>query len=311
MYETFERMWVSFMDSPRFRHFSGRGAGAKLFESQAYRRAYLAKNYLTSGYSALSNGTAVRDVRTFCLFVGHNKSGTSLLGSLLDAHPNVILADEVGALAYVAAGFRREQIFHLLLRGSRRERLKGRVTARRLKAYSFLVPGQWQGTYRKLEVIGDGTAGSSTQRFAKDPTLLPRLRERMGPVEVKFIQMIRNPYDPISVMMVRGKRSFENALAHYFANAETMVGLRKTLDDGQLLAVRYEDFVAEPTSYLAQVCSFLGLEAADDYLQACAGILYPAADHWRHLVKWDRRMIQAVADKMAQYEFLGGYAFDH
>src|SRR4029453_2453243 len=67
-------------------------------------------------------------VRTFCFFVGHNKSGTSLLGGLLDAHRHIVLADEVDALRYVEAVFAREQIFHLLERGSRSEARKGRVT---------------------------------------------------------------------------------------------------------------------------------------------------------------------------------------
>jgi hypothetical protein len=54
------------------------------------------------------------------MFVGHNKSGTSMVGSLLDAHPEVILSDEADALDYVRAGFSREQIFHILLGQSRR-----------------------------------------------------------------------------------------------------------------------------------------------------------------------------------------------
>ncbi len=310
MYRTYERVWVSFLNSNGFRRFAKQGVGSLVFRSPAYRRLHLAKNYLASYYDCLRDPTAFADVKTFCLFVGHNKSGTSLIGSLLDAHPNVILADEVHALEYVSAGFRRDQLFHILLRGSRREFLKGRVTARRLTPYSYLVPGQWQGRYSTLRVIGDGASGSATQRFAKEPDLLQRVRNAMGAIDVKFIQVIRNPYDPISVMMVRGKRTFENAIDHYFANCDTLVELRKRLDSSSLLAVRYEDFVSQPEIRLSQLCRYLGIEPGDDYLKACGSILHKSPDRNRQMVTWDSRWIGVVKGKMAQYDFLQGYSFE-
>jgi hypothetical protein len=42
-------------------------------------------------------------VRTFVLFVGYPRSGHSLIGSIMDAHPNIIIAHEVlAALRHVA-----------------------------------------------------------------------------------------------------------------------------------------------------------------------------------------------------------------
>lgn len=309
MYSAFERFWVSLIDSDQFRRFTGRGKGALVLRTGAYRNMRLAKNYVTSYYTCLKNPALFKDVEAFCLFIGHNKSGTSMLGALLDAHPNVILSDEVRALEYAAAGFRREQIFHLLVRGSRREFLKGRVTARRLTPYSYLVPGQWQGRYSTLRIIGDGAAGSTTRRFAADPALLPRLQRVMAPVQVRFIQVIRNPYDPISVSIVRGGRSFEGAVAHYFSNCETLVSLRAQLNDAALLAVRYEDFVRQPEEHLTRLCRYLGIEAEDDYVQACRSILRPAPDRSRDMVRWDSKWIDAVKEKIAQYDFLEGYSF--
>jgi hypothetical protein len=251
-----------------------------------------------------------KDVRTYCLFVGHNKSGTSMVGSLLDAHPEVILSDEADALDYVRAGFSREQIFHILLRQSRREARKGRVTARRLQPYSYLVPGQWQGRYRSLRVIGDSTAGSSTRRLAVEPGLLDRLQTVMGEAEVKVIQIIRNPYDPISAMMVRGGRSFENAIETYFSYCETLAGLRERLDSSRLFPVRYEDFVRKGEEKLAAICNFLGVAAEPDYIRACTGILHVAPATHRQLVDWDAGHIARVAGEIKRFDFLDGYNFE-
>jgi hypothetical protein len=133
----------------------------------------------------------------------------------------------------------------------------------------------------------------------------------MGGTQVKFIQVIRNPYDPISVMMVRGKRTFENAIEHYFSNCETLVELRKSLSSSDLCAVKYEDFIRYPEISLGEICGFLGLEAGDDYLKACTGILYKTPDKSRHMVEWDARWIEAVKARIEKYDFLYGYSYEN
>lgn len=54
-----------------------------------------------------------------------------MTGSLLDTHPNNILADEADAHRYVVAGFNEHQIFQILPRPSRRHAMIEPVTARR------------------------------------------------------------------------------------------------------------------------------------------------------------------------------------
>lgn len=304
-----EKLWVSFVDSEQFRKFARQGIGRYLLRSNAFRNLRFTKNNLSSSIASFVQPALFKDVKTLCLFVGHNKSGTSMLGSLLDAHPNIILADEVGALDYLSAGFKRAQIFHLLLRGSRRELLKGRVTARRLTPYSYLVPGQWQGRYTELKVIGDGKAGSSTQHFARDPQLMYRLFSVMADVNVKLIQVVRNPFDVISVMMVRGKRTFANSINHYFTSCENLNGLRTRMKD-HLLAVHYEDFVTYPEANLIRICEFLEVEPHPDYLQACAGILHETPDRSRDMVEWTPKWKKVVEDKLTKYDFLQGYNFE-
>ena len=39
------------------------------------------------------------------MFIGYPRSGHSLIGSLLDVHPNAIVAHELDALKFVGAGF--------------------------------------------------------------------------------------------------------------------------------------------------------------------------------------------------------------
>src|SRR5262245_36859172 len=77
------------------------------------------QRYVVSALGGLARRRTFAAVETFCLFVGYPRSGHSIIGSLLDAHPNAIIADELDALKYVQAGFNQNQLFYLLLRNSR------------------------------------------------------------------------------------------------------------------------------------------------------------------------------------------------
>lgn len=294
------------VDSDAFRWVAKRGPTRVIFRSGAYRRLDLARRKAWAARAARRE-QPFGEVRTFVCFVGHNKSGTSMLGALLDAHPRMVVSDEVDALGYVDLGFRRDELFHLLLRGSRTEARKGRVTARRLEPYSYLVPGWYQGTADSPVVVGDSTSGTSTRRIGADPALLDRLRTLVG-VDVRLIQVVRNPFDPIAVMMVRGGRTFDDAVDRYFRACSTLRDLRGRAGPGELLAVRYEDFCADSAGHLARVCEFLGVPADARYLAACSSIIRTEPARDRDRVEWSADAIRTVERRIADFDFLEGYS---
>ncbi|HEY3168098.1 MAG TPA: hypothetical protein VGK57_12760, partial [Candidatus Binatia bacterium] len=151
--------------------------------------------YAMSALGSLVKKRHFNRVQSFCLFIGYPRSGHTLIGSLLDAHSNAVIADELDALKYIQAGFSRDQLFYLLLRGSRRAAKAGRQRT----GYSYYVPGQWQGRFDKLRVIGDKAGGASAIRLAAFPFLLDTLSNGFN-TRLKFIHVTRNPYDVISTM---------------------------------------------------------------------------------------------------------------
>jgi hypothetical protein len=308
--KTIEERWVSVIDSETWRRGMRSRAGSTLLGSRPYRAADTARRFVSTSLQSARDPGRFLNVETICLFVGHVKSGGTLIGALLDAHPNAVVADEIDVLRYLSAGFRREQIFELLLKGSRREARKGRVTARRLEPYSLEVPMQWQGRYDVLRVIGESRAGPTTRRFGHEPQLLARLYERMGEVRPRFLHVVRNPYDPIAAMIVRGKRSFPDAISDYARQCRTLLELRERIDPADLLTVAYEDFVRGPQEGIGRVCGFLGLEASDDYRTACASIVDPAFRPERLRVEWRPQHIDAVRAMIEQVVFLDRYAVD-
>lgn len=298
------------IDSQTWRRLMRSPAGARTSGSRPFRAADSARRYAVTSVQRARSPGRFRDVRTLCTFIGHVKSGGTLLGALLDAHPQALVADEVDVLRYVAAGFHRDQIFHLLEKGSRREARKGRVTARRLDPYSLAVPGGWQGRSHELRVIGESRAGPTTRRLGRDPALLEKLERRMGAVRPLFIHVVRDPLDPISAMVVRGKRTLEEAIADYAGQCRTLVELRGRIAPERLLTVEYETFVRDPIDGLRTTCRFLGLEPDPRYLDTCTAIVDPSSPGERRMIEWSTEQVEAVHQLIAGTAFLDRYRRD-
>lgn len=246
-------------------------------------------------------------LRIYCMFVGYPRSGHSIVGSLLDAHSNIVIAHEFDALRYVRAGFGKRQIFHLLLDQSERFTASGRVWT----GYTYVVPGQWQGKFEDLHVIGDKKGGVSTLRLRDDPTLLDRLRDTVQ-LPVKVIHVVRNPYDNVATMTTSKQKGpkLEDNIAHYRAMCETVDRVRSQLDEGSLLEVRHESLIASPRNQIAELCEFLMVSAPSDYVDACAGTVLQSPSRTRHKITWNDSTRAQVEELVERFEFLAGYGFE-
>jgi len=283
-----------------------RGFTGRLRTSYSLARLYIESNRLARLHPDLFG-----DVQTYCLFLGHARSGGSLAGALLDAHPNAVIADEVDVFQYLRAGFSKGQIFHILLARSRQQAEKGHTKpGQDQKNYSYAVPGQWQGRYDRLEVIGNRKAGISTQRIGRDPALFDLLQEVLGAIQLKVVVVLRNPYDTISTMNIRSGRELTNGLQQYFANCQTIQEIQSKLPAERQFVVRHEELLSNPDGSLLQLCRFLNLKEDDAYLRACAAILYKSPAASRHKVKWKEEDVFFVKKHIDKYAFLNGYSYE-
>src|SRR5687768_14904123 len=104
------------------------------------------------------------ELRTFCCFIGHGRSGGTLVGALLNAHPNVVMSNELNALRRLRLGMSALDLFRLIYLVSKRQAQRGSMGG---GGYSYEVPNQWQGKHKELTVIGDRKAGATAYEIVR------------------------------------------------------------------------------------------------------------------------------------------------
>jgi len=268
-----------------------------------------ARDYVVSAWSGARRRSDFESVASYVMFIGHARSGSTLVGSLLDAHPDAVLAHELDALRYVRWGVRREQLFQLILESDRR--FTEQRSSRTQQGYSFEVSGMWQGRFRQLVVVGDKHAGTSTRTLRSHPDLLDKVRQLVG-VPLRLIHVVRNPWDNIATIAKRSDRELAVATRSYFRRCETIqtIKARATDDTLSLRHVRHEAVMGEPKATLAELCRFVGLEPADDYLAACDAIVYETPHRSRKDASWTDELVEDIGRQAAGFDFLAGYSFD-
>jgi hypothetical protein len=269
-----------------------------------------AKRYLSSLLLARKN-PSFADLEHFCFFIGYARSGHTLVGSMLDAHPEAVIAHELDAVNYVRHHFTRAQLFALLLERDLLFSSLGSTWA----GYQYEVPSQYQGRYERLRVLGDKRGNSAALEIARWPELLDRVR-RVVRVPIRVVHVTRNPFDNIATAARRHRfplpdvSAVTQATTWYEQSCEAVAKVRGLLDPSELIDFRYESFLEQPASSLAELCRFVGVEPGDAYLEACSGLVWPSAKKTRDSVEWTEAEREEVERLIERYDLLDSYSFD-
>jgi len=249
-------------------------------------------------------------VERYVMFAGYPRSGHSLVGSLLNAHPDVVVAHELDALRYVQARFSRAQLLALLLERDREfEAVHDRAPGR----YDYRVPGQWQGRVRTLRVLGDKKGGATSGRLARSPHLLERLRATVR-MPLRIVHVVRSPFDNIAAIhrMEHRRKGFtlERSAEAYFELAQVNAALEQRVASEEWLELAHDDVVEEPEATMQRLCEFLGVEPDPSYVRDCAAIVYPSAHRTRDDAPWTPELVDEVRRRAREFSFLERFAED-
>lgn len=260
--------------------------------------------YLLSAIGGWRNRARYRDLRSFVLFIGNGRCGTSLLGSLLNAHRHVCIGHELNALRYVARGYRRNQLLWLSVK---QDTIFGQI-GRHWTGYGYEVPNQWQGRFEKLLVLGDKKAGLTSTMLGERPELLQKLEGRIR-LPLRIIHLVRHPQNVITTMHRKQGWALDEAADLFFQRCETNWRLMNERPD-TVRTLYLEALIAAPQRHLAELCCFLGVEPLDDYLRDAARIVFQKPRQSRSAVPWPAELLRSVERRAAAYPYLAHYAVE-
>jgi hypothetical protein len=244
------------------------------------------------------------DIERYCQFIGFPYSGHTLIGSLLNSHPDVVVAHEADALGMVAAGASRDALFEGLLRAEWRF-ADGNF---RWWGYDYSVPGQWQGRYRRLRVIGDKKGGRSARRLQADPSLLGRLRTTVS-MPLRLVVNTRHPYDNIARIASRKRLGLDEAIGLFFVFAEGVEQALGQAGPGEAILFQHEDFIADPSGWMSRLAAFLEVEQSGEWADACAARVFESPRRARDEADWSAPRRERVRAEAARYRFLQDYEY--
>lgn len=250
------------------------------------------------------------EVESFCLFLGYTRSGHSLVGTVLDAHPQTNIAHETeifvaergqpptGELRYAD----RNRMYRRLIGKATRSRRLGRRGRRRKERPNPIIPNADNGQFTELKVIGTSRAQENALIWNDHPDAFERLQELVG-VPLRFVHVYRSPWDNISSMM----RVHESRAILRFRRRVEIIQQFKERSGMPVHDVALEDLVTQPAQTITDLVGFFGLDAPTDYVANCSAIFDAKPHASRAEQEWSRGEIAAVQQMMKTAPWLARY----
>ena len=317
----------------RMKEFADYAQGRNL-KSYWEHRKNMKKNVEVHYRSETLPNSVINHVHRFLFFVGYARSGHSIIASMLDAHPNVVIAHEYALFVKwehePAQHSNKTWLFNALYNNSRFSVYRGLRTQHALKkGYTLAIPGSWQGRYDPssgISVIGDKSGGMTAQVFRKNRkhfiSLYQDLQDTVQ-MPIHVIHVVRNPYDNIATMLLynehqkfsvnethkyEDEEGLDNQINSYFHQVRSVVEM---IDELQLKVteVHSKEFIANPKATLRRLCLTLHIDCSAEYLHTCAERTFASESRSRSLVKWTPSLIDKVYHNMQKYKHLHRYSF--
>ena len=261
----------------------------------------------------------IESVKRFVFFIGYARSGHSIVASLLDAHPNIIMSHEFNLFRAWTSHegeklSNKAYLYNKLWINSCNALRSWRSKEDSRKGYSLNIKSPWQGNFKNLQVIGDKSGAVTTQMYSnsseKFDKVLNRLTKTVN-VPIKVIHVVRNPYDIASTRLLYadavGQSKLNATTQHKLCSIQhlekqvnrtiilsTRVHNFLTTTSLDVLDVHLVDIIEDPGRALQTLCTFLGVDCTTDYINTCANKLYKKVARTRDTVIWPEWLIDKI-----------------
>ena len=279
------------------------------------------------------------NIKTFVFFVGIGRSGHSIIGSLLDSHPHMVVAHESNLFFRLAHGqlsLTKPVIFNDLWKNTRDSILDNGLRAKSTngKGYTLFIDDLYQGRYVDyIEVIGDKKGRGTTEILDRQPDKWLHIYNTLKShvTTMKGIHVIRNPYDNIATLAFF---EFDNVTKENFGDIKNSnktfkfeshvitdvinayFRLQRAIQKGirtynlDIIVIHNKNVILEPKNTLIKLCNFLQVTCSNEYLQICTNKIYKAESKTRHMIEWTTEQLRVIQQNIDKFSWFEGYNFN-
>lgn len=227
-------------------------------------------------------------IRIELFFIGAPRSGTTLLGQVLNQHPNVLISTEHRLLDKVLV---KKLPFDETLREAATRAYQTFLAGLEKDPYFHKRLGQYQSNWSKtshlahqpefkkrtIEVAGDKKAGGTAMLFHEKPEAFRILLESRP--QMKFVHIYRDPISAAtSLQKSHGIKSTRSAIEHILHTNEAAFRLKEEFPD-RYFGLQYEKLLADPAKQLASLLGWLELPVDNVWLNKTSVLFNPPTDH--------------------------------
>ncbi len=229
----------------------------------------VARRILVDPGGAIDTGS-----RTVLLFIGSPRTGSTLLGQILNYHPQCLISFEENVVGRHLVKFVSfEKLLVCMAKSARETFEKGLEKTGRMNAgvyqprWSSFADLRTSPDFKKrdIAVVGDKKAGGTAMAVRDHPETFIRLIKNNP--SFKLLQVIRNPITAaLSYMKSHAIDSFEEACSHIVETTGVAYGMTRLFPQ-QSFTVFYEDLLEHPEKTLTGLCGFLTIQVSSSWLE--------------------------------------------
>lgn len=235
----------------------------------------------------------------FVVFIGNPRSGTTLVRTLLDAHPSIKISNEVDVLKLLKAGKKWNTIIGKVILNSNNFLKKPIWTG-----YSYKIKNQYNK--KSIKILGDKKSAKSTKILVKEPRFFLEFQQLI-PVPVLFIHCVRHPYDVISTKTRHNQKSITENSEQYFFMENSAAKISSLAGSRRYKRIYHEDLISNPFKTLKDLLNSLDLTTETQYYESCQKLIYKSPNYSRFSSNWTRKDLEIVEQEVLNCEHLSYY----
>ena len=279
----------------------------------------------------------IAKIKSYLYFIGHAHSGHSIVGSILDSHPHIVVSHEYDVFNKLSGNRScdsKECLFNALWKNSCMSITSGWRNAKKVnkKGYTLTIDNLYQDAYQSyIDVIGDKKGGGTGMMYAHNhdrfESTLDKLKSIVS-LPIKVIHVIRNPYDNIATTALYNYKNRKHVKVTTLKTSDLELSIdpgivmkiidwhfklcqaieeMKVKDGLDVLEVHGKDLITDPKMVLIKLCNFLQVDCPDNFLAICADKIFPKESKTRYQVKWSNTHLSAIKMNIQKYENLHRY----